>query len=194
MIDKARHANAQPRKLCPRSACLSANAVKPAIDVGQASGLRHVTAAAHLDDAIDACTAHYGGCLIQEYIPGGADAMHTVTVVCSGSGRLAGGFTARKVRHWPSLGGVTACGVSTREESLVGGADSSQATASGPHLWSLPPVIGGVFRPFLCSVITSFPEANTPDRSAPPASNRFGSSKRAARFAVDGSSRAIQAE
>jgi hypothetical protein len=63
----------------------------------------------------------YGGCLIQEYIPGGADALHTVTVVCSGTGRLAGGFTARKIRHWPSLGGVTACGVSTREELLVDG-------------------------------------------------------------------------
>jgi predicted ATP-grasp superfamily ATP-dependent carboligase len=95
--------------------------VKPALDVGQASGLRHVTDAAHLDDAIVGCTARHGGCLIQEYIPGGADAMHTVTVVCSGTGRLAGGFTARKVRHWPSLGGVTACGVSTREELLVDG-------------------------------------------------------------------------
>lgn len=93
--------------------------VKPAIDVGQASGLRHVTDAAHLDEAIDVCSARYGACLIQEYIPGGADALHTVTVVCSSTGRLAGGFTARKVRHWPSLGGVTACGVSTREESLV---------------------------------------------------------------------------
>lgn len=93
--------------------------VKPALDVGRASGLRHVTDAAHLDDAIGGCTSRYGGCLIQEYIPGTADAMHTVTVVYSGIGRLAGCFTAKKVRHWPPLGGVTACGVSTREAGLV---------------------------------------------------------------------------
>ena len=93
--------------------------VKPSIDVGAAHGVHHVRDPRRLDAALSRCEYSFGDCLIQEYIPGPAQAMHMVTLVHSGTGRLAAAFTARKLRQWPPLGGVTACGTSTREQGLV---------------------------------------------------------------------------
>jgi predicted ATP-grasp superfamily ATP-dependent carboligase len=93
--------------------------VKPTMDVSAANGIHYVEDAAHLDAAMSQCKSRYGDCMIQEYIPGSAQEMCTVTLVFSGTGRLAAAFTARKVRQWPPKGGVTACGTSTREQGLV---------------------------------------------------------------------------
>jgi predicted ATP-grasp superfamily ATP-dependent carboligase len=93
--------------------------IKPATDVGAARGLRHVADVRDLDDAIHRCTTRYGTCLIQEYVPGGDDAMSMVTVVYSAASRLLAAFTARKVRQWPPGGGVTAYGISTRDDDLL---------------------------------------------------------------------------
>jgi predicted ATP-grasp superfamily ATP-dependent carboligase len=93
--------------------------VKPSRDVGAANGIHHVQDSRHLDAAIRQCQSRYGDCVIQEYIPGPPQAMRMVTLVHSGTGRLAGAFTAQKLRHWPPMGGVTACGTSTRDQELV---------------------------------------------------------------------------
>jgi predicted ATP-grasp superfamily ATP-dependent carboligase len=42
-----------------------------------------------------------------------------VTVVYSAASRLLAAFTARKVRQWPPGGGVTAYGISTRDDDLL---------------------------------------------------------------------------
>lgn len=81
--------------------------VKPMMDVGAANALHHVQDPRHLDAAMSPCESCYGDCLIQEYIPGSAQAMRTVTLVHSGTRRLAGAFTAQKLRQWPPMGGVT---------------------------------------------------------------------------------------
>jgi predicted ATP-grasp superfamily ATP-dependent carboligase len=93
--------------------------IKPATDVGAARGVQHVADVRELDEAIRLCVSQYGSCVIQEYIPGGDDAMCMVTVVYSRSGQLLGGFTARKLRQWPASGGVTAYGLSTRDHELL---------------------------------------------------------------------------
>ena len=93
--------------------------IKPATDVGAARGVRHVTDVRELDEAIRLCISQYGSCVIQEYIPGGDDAMCMVTVVYSRSGQLLAAFTARKLRQWPASGGVTAYGLSTRDHELL---------------------------------------------------------------------------
>jgi predicted ATP-grasp superfamily ATP-dependent carboligase len=93
--------------------------VKPTTDVGAANGVIHVQDSGHLDTAMSQCKSVYSDCLVQEYIPGPAQAMRMVTLVHSGTGRLASAFTAQKLRQWPPKGGVTTCGTSTREQGLV---------------------------------------------------------------------------
>ena len=73
--------------------------VKPAFDVSRARGLRCVTTIEDLDAAIRACEALHGSCVLQESIPGGDDCLRMVTVVYGNSGRLIGGFSARKLRQ-----------------------------------------------------------------------------------------------
>ena len=93
--------------------------IKPTTDVGAATDIHHATTVAELDEAIRVCRQRQGDYLLQEHIPGPADAMHMVTVVLSRSSRLMAAFTARKLRHWPVTGGVTACGLSTRQPELL---------------------------------------------------------------------------
>ena len=93
--------------------------VKPRWDVGSGSGVQYVRDRSALAAAIKLCTEHYGGFLVQEFIPGGADAMKTVLLMFARDGRLAATFTTRKVRHWPLTGGSTAASVSTHERELV---------------------------------------------------------------------------
>jgi predicted ATP-grasp superfamily ATP-dependent carboligase len=93
--------------------------IKPATDVGAARGLHHVTDVRDLDQAISRCNTQHGTCLIQEYVPGEDDAMRMVTVVYSADSRLLAAFTARKLRQWPPGGGVTAYGISTRDDDLL---------------------------------------------------------------------------
>ena len=93
--------------------------IKPATDVGAARGLHHVTNVRDLDQAISRCNTQHGTCVIQEYVPGEDDAMRMVTVVYSADSRLLAAFTARKLRQWPPGGGVTAYGISTRDDDLL---------------------------------------------------------------------------
>ena len=93
--------------------------VKPNIDVGAALGVSYVSTWESLTQAFDQCTAAFGGALIQEYIPGGADAMKTVTLLFTADSRLEAAFTMQKLRQCPSEGGVTALARSTVDEDLV---------------------------------------------------------------------------
>src|SRR6185436_14475268 len=93
--------------------------VKPRWDVGSASGVHYVRDRSALSAAIKLCTERYGGFLVQEFIPGGAETMKTVFLMFAQSGRLAAAFTTRKVRHWPQTGGPTAASRSTHERELV---------------------------------------------------------------------------
>ncbi len=93
--------------------------VKPDLDAGAARGVEYVRSPQELDAAIDRCSAAYGRTVIQEYIPGGAEAMKTVVVLFGPDGRLAAAFTTRKLRQWPPEGGLSVASCSTVERSLV---------------------------------------------------------------------------
>jgi predicted ATP-grasp superfamily ATP-dependent carboligase len=93
--------------------------VKPRWDVGAASGVHYVRDRSALSAAIKLCTERFGGFMVQEFIPGGAETMKTVFLMFAQSGRLAAAFTTRKVRHWPQTGGPTAASRSTHEHELV---------------------------------------------------------------------------
>lgn len=93
--------------------------VKPAYDAGAARGMQVVAQPAELEAAIAACVSQHQRCLLQEFIPGDGRAMRSLSVVLDGEGQLVGSFLMRKRRHWPSSGGVTACGSSCREPGLL---------------------------------------------------------------------------
>ena len=93
--------------------------VKPDFDAGAATGIRYVRSREELQTAVRECTERCGGALIQEYIPGGPEAMKTAILLYTRESVLAAAFTTRKLRHWPETGGVTAAGCSTAESHLV---------------------------------------------------------------------------
>ncbi len=93
--------------------------VKPRANVGAARGVRYVRTPGELDDAIAACRATYGEELIQEFVPGGPETMKTVVLLYSRDSRLVAAFTTTKKRQWPTTGGLTVVGRSTRDEAIV---------------------------------------------------------------------------
>ncbi len=93
--------------------------VKPRTDVGAARGVNYVRDIETLQNSESVCTAQYGGTVIQEYIPGEASAMRTVVVLFDKGSKLVAAFTTQKHRQWPTIGGLTAVGVSTSEFHLV---------------------------------------------------------------------------
>jgi predicted ATP-grasp superfamily ATP-dependent carboligase len=93
--------------------------VKPDCDVGGANGVRYVRDREQLATAMEECTTQFRRALLQEYIPGGVEAMKTVVVVFSRDSQLVAAFTTHKVRHWPATGGNTAVSCSTADERLV---------------------------------------------------------------------------
>lgn len=93
--------------------------VKPAFDIGSAQGLQLVGRAEDLEQAIVTCSAAHGPCLIQSFIPGGAEAMRSLTVLLDGEGRLVGSFLLQKLRQVPISGGNTALARSCREGDLL---------------------------------------------------------------------------
>jgi D-aspartate ligase len=93
--------------------------VKPRWDVGGASGVHYVRDGSALAPAIRFCTERFGGFLIQEFIPGGAQAMRTVLLLFGPDSRLAASFTTRKTRQWPQTGGATAASRSTVDRALL---------------------------------------------------------------------------
>lgn len=93
--------------------------VKPDFDAGAATGVRFVRNRESLRKAVSECGERFGRTLIQQYIPGGPEAMKTVILLFSPESRLAAAFTSRKTRQWPVTGGQTAASLSTNEECLV---------------------------------------------------------------------------
>jgi predicted ATP-grasp superfamily ATP-dependent carboligase len=93
--------------------------VKPDVDMGLAAGVRFVREMERLRKEVQTCTKHFGGALIQQYIPGGADAMKTVVLVFSPGSRLTAAFTTQKIRQWPATGGITVVSHSTAEHKIV---------------------------------------------------------------------------
>lgn len=94
--------------------------VKPVLDAGAAQGLRLVERPCDLEAAITACTASYGACLIQEFIPGSPEAMHSLTVVFDRHTQLVGAFALQKRRQVPVTGGNTALARSLHDAALLG--------------------------------------------------------------------------
>jgi hypothetical protein len=92
--------------------------VKPREDVGAARGVTFCRDAAALSQALASCRL-YGEPLMQEYIPGGADAMRTVVLLFDQRTRLVAYFTTQKLEQYPGSGGITAMSVSTDDRSLV---------------------------------------------------------------------------
>jgi predicted ATP-grasp superfamily ATP-dependent carboligase len=93
--------------------------VKPASDVGGATGVRYVKDVPALRRSVALCEREFGEALIQEYVAGGADAMRTVVLLYTQDSQLAAALTTRKLRHWPPTGGSTALSVSTAEPNLI---------------------------------------------------------------------------
>jgi carbamoylphosphate synthase large subunit len=93
--------------------------VKPDFDAGAAIGVRYVRNREELQREVQGCTKRFGGALIQEYIPGGPEAMKTVVLLFTRESVLVSAFTTRKLRQWPETGGVTALSCSTAESHLV---------------------------------------------------------------------------
>lgn len=93
--------------------------VKPASDIGAARGVCYVRSVGELEEAIRRCEGFGHGYLIEEFIPGGGDAMRTVVVVFGRDSQLLGAFTTQKLLQWPSSGGVMVIGRSTHDPDLL---------------------------------------------------------------------------
>jgi predicted ATP-grasp superfamily ATP-dependent carboligase len=93
--------------------------VKPAYDAGAAAGIRYPRTPAELKAAVAECTKGFGAPLIEEYIPGGVEAVGGLTVLFSRQSRLVASFAVRKTAQWPLTGGLMAAGVSIRRETLL---------------------------------------------------------------------------
>ncbi len=106
-----------PRLLTPDEAAGTV-VVKPRQDIGGARGVAYCTNPDELDRALAACR-ELSEPVVQEYIPGGADAMRTVVLLFDRDSRLVAHFTTRKIRQYPATGGLMTMGVSTDERALV---------------------------------------------------------------------------
>ena len=93
--------------------------VKPDHDAGGAQGVRYVRNPASLRAAVEQCEQRHGTAIVEEYIPGGAEAMATVVVLFDAASELVAAFTTRKIRQWPIEGGLTALSRSTADAELV---------------------------------------------------------------------------
>jgi predicted ATP-grasp superfamily ATP-dependent carboligase len=93
--------------------------VKPAWNAGGGQGFTLVSDPRALTDAKNAVEREFGEAMIQDYIPGGADAMRSAGLLFGKGGRLAAYFTLKKLRLYPRIGGMAALAVSTNEENLV---------------------------------------------------------------------------
>ena len=93
--------------------------VKPDSDVSGAAGVNYVRDRIQLAAAVRECVARFHGAVIQEYIPGGAQAMHSVMLAFAGDGQLMAAFTAQKLKQSPTMGGTTVVSRSTANARLV---------------------------------------------------------------------------
>jgi D-aspartate ligase len=92
--------------------------VKPRADIGAARGVAFCRGRAEVERALLACRP-FGVPLVQEFIPGGPEAMRTVVVLFDRRSRLVAHFTTRKLRELPATGGMTTMSVSTDDRALV---------------------------------------------------------------------------
>jgi predicted ATP-grasp superfamily ATP-dependent carboligase len=93
--------------------------VKPRRDVGAGRGVHFIDNHNSLNDAQKKIETQWGECVIQEYIPGRTGNMRTVNLLFDRPGHLATYFTTRKIRQFPTTGGITALSISTHETELV---------------------------------------------------------------------------
>lgn len=93
--------------------------VKPVANLGAARGVSYVDKLEDLDGVITACREGFGPELLQDFVPGGPEAMKTVVVLFSSESRLIAAFTTSKRRQWPSSGGLTAVSQSTCEPAIL---------------------------------------------------------------------------
>ena len=92
--------------------------VKPKHDVGAAQGVKIIDSIQELNTYRDDA-GEYGDYLIQEYIPGPTQSMHTVNVLADERGDIAAFFTTNKLQQWPTAGGITALSESTDNRCLL---------------------------------------------------------------------------
>jgi predicted ATP-grasp superfamily ATP-dependent carboligase len=93
--------------------------VKPRVDFGGGHGLRIVADEASLQEAVSDCEHHFGGAVIQEFIPGDTSRLAMLLVLYGPDGRLAAAFTSRKRRQYPALGGSATVSESTADIGLL---------------------------------------------------------------------------
>jgi D-aspartate ligase len=93
--------------------------VKPGANIGAARGVSYVQNVIELASAVKRCRELYGRELIQEYVPGGSDAMKTAILLFSPESELIAAFTTRKKRQWPVTGGLTVTSHSTSDAAIV---------------------------------------------------------------------------
>jgi len=93
--------------------------LKPRKELGGSRGVHILADAKSLLRARDRVENMYGPAVIVEYIPGEAEAMRAVNVILDKRSGLAAYFTFKKVREYPTSGGVCGLGVSTHEKELV---------------------------------------------------------------------------
>jgi hypothetical protein len=92
--------------------------VKPRQDLGGARGVTYCRTPEEIAAALAAC-APLGRPMLQDYVPGGPEAMRTVVLLLDRDTRLVAHFTMRKLRVYPASGGLTTAAVSSDDLDLV---------------------------------------------------------------------------
>lgn len=93
--------------------------LKPRADIGGAYGVSMIGDEGTLQKLKRETEKFYGKTVIEEYIPGNTEAMRTVTLLFNKTSKLAAYFTTKKLRAWPTTGGIGVLLVSTNEWDLV---------------------------------------------------------------------------
>ena len=93
--------------------------IKPRKDIGGGEGVSFVENIESLKKATDECESRYGKSVIEEYVPGDTESMRTLNLLFDRKSKLAAYFTTRKIRQWPTTGGISVISMSTNEWGLV---------------------------------------------------------------------------
>jgi len=93
--------------------------VKPIEDLGRGTGVKIVNDHNDLDPSIEACRRRFGEALLQEFIPGSASAMRSVSLLYGRDSRLMAHFCQKKTHIWPLDTGTTALGETMHDPRLL---------------------------------------------------------------------------
>jgi len=93
--------------------------VKPRRDFGGARGVNYVKNPGDLEQSLRYIEEGFGEAVIQEYIPGEANSMHSINLLFDRAGRLLSSFSYRKIRQYPMTGGVSGHFMSVHERECV---------------------------------------------------------------------------